>query len=76
MLEPRPWPPLLLSFVFGIKAEVDESVVGEGGGHQDVASVAAVTAGWTALGDELHAAEGHTAAATVASLDSDSCFVE
>ncbi len=65
-----------LGFVLGVEAEVDEGVVAEGGGHEDVAAVAAVAAGGTAAGDELFAAEGHAAVAAVAGLDADSCFVD
>ena len=55
---------------------VDEGVVGEGGGHEDVSAVAAVSAGGATLGDELFAAEGHAAISTVAGLDSNSCFID
>ena len=54
-----------------VEAEVDESVVAEGGGHEDVATVAA----GGALGDKSFAAEGHAAVAAVAGLDPDSCFI-
>ncbi len=64
-----------LGFVLGVEAEVDEGVVAEGGGHEDVAAVAAVAAGGAALGDEFFAAEGHAAVAAVAGLDADSCFI-
>ena len=39
-----------LGFVLGVEAEVDEGVVGERGGHEDVAAVAAVAAGGAARG--------------------------
>jgi hypothetical protein len=58
-----------------IKAEVDEGVVREGAGHEDVAAVAAVSSGRASAGDEFFAAEGHAAIAAVASLDTDSCFI-
>ena len=64
-----------LGLVLGVEAEVDEGVVAEGGGHEDVAAVAAVAAGGAALGDKLFAAEGHAAVAAVAGLDPDSCFI-
>jgi hypothetical protein len=64
-----------LSFVLRVEAEVDEGIVAERGGHENVASVAAVAPGGAALGDEFFAAEGHAAVATVAGLDPDSCFV-
>ena len=64
-----------LGFVLGVEAEVDEGVVAEGGGHEDVAAVAAVAARGAAAGDELFAAEGHAAVAAVAGLDPDSCFI-
>jgi hypothetical protein len=54
---------------------VDESVVAEGRGHEDVAAMAAVAAGGTSTGNELLAAKGHTAITAVAGLDSDSCFI-
>ena len=61
--------------VFRVETEVDEGVVGEGGGHDDVSATAAVAAGRAAAGDEFLTAEGHTAVATVASFDTDSCFI-
>src|SRR5271168_73944 len=64
-----------LSLVLGVEAEVNQGVVAEGGGHEDVASVAAVAARGAALGDELFAAEGHAAVAAVAGLDTNSCFI-
>ncbi len=63
-------------FVFGVEAEVDEGVVGEGGRHEDVAAVSAVSAGGAAAGNEFFAAEGHAAVAAVAGLDADFCFVD
>ena len=65
-----------LGFVLGVEAEVDEGVVAEGGGHEDVAAVAAVAAGGAAPGDELFAAEGHAAVAAVAGFDADFCFID
>ena len=65
-----------LGFVLGVEAEVDQGVVGEGGGHEDVSAVAAVAAGGAAPGDELFAAECHAAVAAVAGLDADSCFID
>ena len=64
-----------LGLVLGVEAEVDQGVVGEGGGHEDVAAVAAVSAGGAATGNELLAAEGHAAVAAVAGLDADFCFI-
>jgi hypothetical protein len=61
--------------VLGVEAEVNEGVVAEGGGHEDVAAVASVASGRAALGDKFFAAEGHAAVATVAGLDPDSCFI-
>jgi hypothetical protein len=61
--------------VLGVEAEVDEGVVAEGGGHEDVAAVASVAAGGTAFGNELFAPEGHAAVAPVAGLDPDSRFI-
>ena len=58
-----------------VEAEVDQGVVGEGAGHEDVAAVAAVAAGGASAGDELFAPEGHAAIAAVASLYSNSCFI-
>ena len=73
-LEPRPWPPRS-DFVLGVEAEVDEGVVAERGGHEDVAAVAAVAAGGAAAGDEFFAAEGHAAVAAVAGFDADLRFI-
>ena len=65
-----------LGLVLGVEAEVDQGVVGERGGHEDVAAVAAVAAGGTAAGDELFAPEGHAAIAAVAGLDANSGFID
>ncbi len=64
-----------LGFVLGVEAEVDEGVVGEGGGHDYVAAVAAVSAGGAAPGDELFATEGHTAVTAISGFYADSCFI-
>ena len=64
-----------LGFVLGVETEVDERVVAEGGGHEDVASMASVAAGGAAFGHELFAAEGHTAVAAVPCFNADFCFV-
>src|SRR5579859_4365167 len=64
-----------LCFVFRIETEVDEGIVAQRGGHENVAAVAAIAARRPALGDELLAAEGHTAVAAVASPDTNSCFI-
>jgi len=64
-----------LGLPLGIEAEVDQGVVGEGAGHEDVAAVAAVAAGGASAGDELFSSEGHAAIAAVASLYSNSCFI-
>ena len=58
-----------------VEAEVDQGVVGEGAGHEDVAAVATVSAGGASAGDELFSPEGHAAIAAVASLYSNSCFI-
>jgi hypothetical protein len=55
---------------------VDQGVVGERGGHQDVAAVASIAAGGTAPGDEFLAPEGHAAIATVAGFDANSGFID
>ena len=65
-----------LGLVLGVETEVDEGVVAEGRGHEDVAAVAAVAAGGTAAGNELFAPEGHAAVAAVAGLDANSCFID
>ncbi len=65
-----------LGLVLGVEAEVDEGIVAQGRGHENVAAVAAVAAGGAATGDELLAAEGHAAIAAVAGLDSDSSFID
>jgi hypothetical protein len=62
--------------VFGIEAEVDESVVGEGRRHEDVAAVPSVATGGTAFGDKFLAAEGHAAISSVTGLYTDSCFID
>ena len=64
-----------LCFVLGVEAEMDQGVVAEGGGHEDVAAVATVAAGGAAFGDKFFAAEGHAAVAAVAGFDPDSCFI-
>ena len=64
-----------LGFVFGVEAKVNEGVVAEGRGHEDVAAVAAIAAGGAALGNKFFTPEGHAAVATVAGLDPDSCFI-
>ena len=65
-----------LALVLGIVAEVDEGVVAQGRGHEDVAAVAAVAAGGSAAGDKLLPAEGHAAVAAVAAFDANSCFID
>jgi len=65
-----------LGFVFRVEAEVYEGVVGQGGRHQDVAAVTTVTTGRASPGDELFAAEGHTAIAAISGLDSNSGFID
>jgi hypothetical protein len=62
--------------VLGVEAEVDEGVVGEGRGHEEVASVATVAAGGTSARDELLAPEGHASVSAVSGLDSNSSFVD
>ena len=64
-----------LGFVLGVEAEVDEGVVGEGGGHDDVTSVTTVSAGGAATGDELFATEGHAAVTAISGFYADSCFI-
>jgi hypothetical protein len=64
-----------LGFVLGVEAEVDEGVVAEGGGHEDVAAVTAIAAGGASLGNKFFAAEGHAAVAAVSGFDPDSCFI-
>jgi hypothetical protein len=61
--------------VLGVEAEVDEGVVAEGGGHEDVAAVAAVAAGGAALGNEFFTPESHAAVATVTGFNTNSCLV-
>src|ERR1019366_1496616 len=61
--------------VFRVEAEMDEGVVGERRGHQDVASMTTITTRRTATGNELLAPEGHTTVAAVSGLNSNSCFV-
>lgn len=58
-----------------IEAEVDQGVVRERAGHEDVSAVAAVAAGGASAGDEFFSPEGHAAIAAVASLYSNSCFI-
>ena len=63
-------------FVFGIEAEMDERVVALAGFHDDVATLAAVTARGAAAGNELLPAKGETAVAAVAGFHSDCGFVD
>jgi len=65
-----------LGLVLGVEAEVDEGVVGKRGLHEDIAAVAAVSAGGTAAGDELFSAECHATVAAIACFDPDSCFID
>lgn len=64
-----------LGLVLWVEAEVDQGVVAEGGGHDDVAAVPAVAPGGATLGDKFLTPEGHTAVAAVAGFYADSCFV-
>jgi hypothetical protein len=64
-----------LGLVLGVEAEVDEGVVAEGGGHEDVAAMATVASRWASLGNKFFAAEGHAAVAAVSGFDPDSCFI-
>src|ERR1700677_1402585 len=64
-----------LGFVLGVEAEVNEGVVTKRRRHEDVAAMAAIATGGTALGYEFFAAEGHAAVTAVAGLDADSRFV-
>ncbi len=59
-----------------VEAEVDQRIVRERAGHQDVAAVAAVSAGGASARDKLLAPEGHAAVATVAGLDPYPRFVD
>ena len=65
-----------LRLMLRVEAEVDERVVAEGGRHEDVAAVAAISAGGATARDELLPAEGHAAVAAVAGFDTYFCFVE
>jgi hypothetical protein len=55
---------------------MDERVVALAGFHDDVATLAAVTAGGATAGDELFTAEGKTSVAAVAGFHSDCGFVD
>ena len=65
-----------LGLMLRVEAEVDERVVGERGGHEDVAAVAAVAAGGSAAGNEFFPPEGHAAVAAVAGLDANFGFID
>ena len=64
-----------LGLVFGVEAEVDESVVALARFHYHVATMTAVATRRTSARYELLAPEGHAAIAAVASFHSNSCFV-
>ena len=54
-----------LGLVLGVEAEVDEGVVRERGGHEEVATMASVASGWASTRDEFFAPEGHATVAAV-----------
>ena len=59
-----------------LDAEIDQRVDAVARAERDAAAVAAVAAVRTAEGHELLAPETHAAAAAVAGLDLDACFVD
>jgi len=65
-----------LGFVLGIETEVDERVVTLARFHDDVAALAAVTAGRPPARDEFFAAERHAAIASVACFHNNLCFID
>ena len=65
-----------LGFVLGVEAEMHKGIVGERGGHEDVAAVTSIATRGTSARNELLTTEGHTAVTSVASLDADSCFID
>src|SRR5579871_3705810 len=61
--------PAAFGLIFGIEAEVHQRVVTLAGFHDDVAALAAISAGGSAAGNEFFPPEGHAAIAAVAGLD-------
>src|SRR6266404_5047578 len=55
-----------LGFVFRIETKMDQGVVALAGFHDDVATLAAISAGWPSARDKFLPAEGEAAIATVA----------
>src|ERR1035437_5025622 len=64
-----------LALVFGIEAEVYESVVAFARFHHHVATMTAIAASRTAARHALLAPEGHAAVAAIARLHPNFCFV-
>jgi hypothetical protein len=65
-----------LAFVFGIEAEMQESIVVLAGHQYDVAAATAITAAGAAARDEFLAAERKTAVAAVAGFDGNDYFID
>jgi hypothetical protein len=61
--------------MFGIKTELDQSVLVLGGHYEDVAAAAAVAAAGASARDVLLAAEGQAAIAAISGLDQDANFI-
>src|SRR5258706_12072874 len=62
--------------VFGIKTEMQECVVVRTGGHDDVASTAAVAAAGSTARHEFLAPEGQAAVAAIPGFHADSDFID
>jgi hypothetical protein len=67
--------PASLRRVFGIEAEMQESVLVDGRLHDDIAAAAAIAAAGTATRNVFLAAERQTAIAAIARFDRDSYFI-
>jgi hypothetical protein len=65
-----------LALVFRVVAEVDEGVVALAGFKDDAATVAAVSAGGTAAGNELLTAKSHASITAVTGFDPNFGFID
>jgi hypothetical protein len=68
--------PPALGFVFWIKTEMHQRVVTFARFHDDIATLAAISAGRTSAWNKLLPPEGHAAIATVTSLYSNCGFID
>ena len=62
--------------VLRVEAEMHERIVALAGFHDDVAALAAISAGRAAARNELLPAECHASVAAVAGLYLDFCFID